>query len=165
MRSGVRVRPFETRDLDALYEINEASTPGVGSVPAERWSALVAMCDLILVATIDERPVGMIMVMFEGCPYDSVNYAWISERYPRFSYVDRVAVAPSGRGAGIGRRLYEAAFASLHGSRDVLLCEVNLAPPNSGSERFHAALGFEPIGERWLPDRSKGVIYLSRDLS
>jgi predicted GNAT superfamily acetyltransferase len=150
-------------ELEALHVINEASTPGVGSVPAGDWPALAAMCTT-LVARRDGAPAGMIMLMFEGLAYDSLNYAWITEHYDRFAYVDRIAIAPDARGQGIGQHLYQAAFDHLAGQRDRLLCEVNLAPPNPGSLRFHRALGFADVGQRWLPDRSKGVVYLERKL-
>lgn len=160
----IEIRLCRASDLDALHAINEASTPGVGSAPKARWPDLVAMCDLVLVAERDGAPAGLIMVMVEGCDYDSLNYAWVSERYDRFAYVDRIAIAPNARSDGLGRRLYEAAFDRLRGRRQILLCEVNLEPPNPGSQRFHASLGFEPVGERWLPDRTKGVVYLRRKI-
>ena len=67
-------------------------------------------------------------------------------------------------GLGIGKQLYEAAFSEMAGQRDMLICEVNLEPPNPGSLRFHKSLGFEEAGERWLDDRSKGVVYLTRQV-
>ena len=83
----------------------------------------------------------------EHAAYDSPNYLWFRARYPRFVYVDRVAVAPTARGHGLARRLYASLInrATAHGY-DVLGCEVNLDPPNPASDRFHAALGFTEIG-------------------
>ena len=42
----------------------------------------------------------------ETAAYDSPNYLWFRARYPRFVYVDRVAVDKPARGRGHARRLY-----------------------------------------------------------
>ena len=102
--------------------------------------------------------------MLEGLGYESLNYRWLSERYDRFAYIDRIAVAEAARGRRIGEALYTAAIEAFAGNRPVLLAEVNLEPPNPGSLRFHKRLGFREVGERWEADRSKGVVYLERTL-
>src|SRR5690606_7969016 len=47
----------------------------------------------------------------QDASYDSPNFLWFRERYPRFVYVDRVVVAAEARGRGHARRLYEDLFA------------------------------------------------------
>jgi predicted GNAT superfamily acetyltransferase len=71
--------------------------------------------------------------------YESLNYLWFRARYPRFVYVDRVVVAPRARGRGLARALYADLFD--HAGRaghDVIVCEVNVAPPNPASDTLHA---------------------------
>jgi predicted GNAT superfamily acetyltransferase len=46
----------------------------------------------------------------------------------------------------------------------LLCCEVNIEPPNPGSDRFHAALGFVEAGHATLSDRAKSVRYLTRSV-
>ena len=69
------------------------------------------------------------------------------------------------RGQGIGRALYDALFsratAKGHGR---VVCEINLDPPNPGSDAFHVAMGFEAIGQAYLSDRGKTVRYFTRAL-
>ena len=60
--------------------------------------------------------------------------------------------------------LYDAVAKRFAGERAVLLAEVNLAPPNPGSLRFHKRHGFREIGERWEIEDEKGVVYLERGL-
>jgi predicted GNAT superfamily acetyltransferase len=78
-----------------------------------------------------------------GAAYDSPNYRWFADRFDRFAYVDRVAVAGAARGRGLARALY-AAFdeAAAIAGLERLACEVNAVPPNPVSDAFHAALGF-----------------------
>lgn len=158
------IRDYKQCDLAPLHAINVVSEPGVGSVSRQELHDLVSMSVRTLVVYVDDDPVAFILIMAEGLDYQSLNYRWISERYDRFAYVDRIAVHPEHRGTGLGRALYQAAFNALAGTRELLLCEVNLEPPNPGSLRFHQSLGFRQVGERWLPDRTKGVVYLRRDL-
>lgn len=162
--SETTIRPVGEADLASLHALNEAAVPGVSSVSASEFARLIEECALTHVAVRDGRPVGLAMIMVEGCDYDSLNYAWISQRYDRFAYVDRIAVDADVRGLGVGRRLYESVFEAFAGQRPALLCEVNLKPPNPGSLRFHRGLGFQDVGQRWLEDNSKGVVYLEKGL-
>lgn len=164
MTTSALIRDARPGDLVRLHAINQASTPGVGDVSIEEFATLAAMASVTLVAEVAGEPAGFILCLCEGTPYQSLNYRWVAERYPRFAYCDRIAIAPQARATGLGARLYEAAFEAFSGRRDVLLCEVNLAPPNPGSLRFHERLGFRPVGERWSEQREKGVVYLERPL-
>ena len=159
------VRPARGSDADALYAINEAAVPGVNSVPRDEFPALMALADLTLVAVDrSDRVAGFVLCLVEGVDYGSLNYAWISNYYKTFAYVDRVAVAADARGNGIGGLLYDAVAAHYAGRRPSILAEVNLAPPNPGSLKFHRERGFGDVGQRWSEDRAQGVVYLERRL-
>jgi uncharacterized protein len=106
-----------------------------------------------------------LLALDETAIYDSPNYAWLKARYPRFVYVDRIAVAAHARGRGLARILYEDLFVrAAQAGHDLIVCEVNTVPPNPGSDAFHAALGFEEVGQAVLSDRGKTVRYLARRL-
>jgi uncharacterized protein len=97
--------------------------------------------------------------------YDSPNFHWFRERYPRFVYVDRIAVAASARGKGHARRLYRDLFdrASAAG-HEMIGCEVNSDPPNPASDAFHAALGFVEVGQATIHGGRKSVRYFVRSV-
>ncbi|MBF2760709.1 MAG: GNAT family N-acetyltransferase [Ectothiorhodospiraceae bacterium AqS1] len=162
----VNIRDWRDADVGAMHAINEACVPGVGALSRADFDRLV--CDIgatTSVAEIDGEVVGFVLCMQEGLDYASLNYRWIGERFERFAYVDRVAVAEKHRNQGVGDALYRASLARFRGKRPALLAEVNLAPPNPGSLRFHKRHGFEEIGERWESGGEKGVVYLARDLT
>ena len=46
-----------------------------------------------------------LLALDQTVAYDSPNYLWFRQRYPRFVYVDRVVVAPAARGRGYARLL------------------------------------------------------------
>lgn len=177
MSQSIAITDALDRDLAQLLEINNATVPNVNRLSMTELEDLVSKSAATLVARETQVPdaatqsqsagdavLGFVLVLTEGCDYKSTNYAWISDRFDRFAYVDRVATAEAARGRGVGRALYQGAFARMRSARSELLCEVNLEPPNPISRSFHAAMGFQEIGQRWETDRAKGVIYLKRVL-
>ena len=104
--------------------------------------------------------------MTRGQHYDSPNYHWFRERYERFVYVDRIAISADHRRKGLAEALYRNLFdAAAKAGHGLICCEVNSDPPNPGSDRFHAAMGFKTVGERALTDRGKTVRYFTCELA
>ena len=88
------------------------------------------------------------------------NSLFFKTRYPRFVYVDRIAVAASARGAGLARTLYNDLFrAAREAGHGQIVCEVNIDPPNPASDSFHARPGFSEVGRAELGN-GKQVRYL-----
>ncbi len=101
----------------------------------------------------------------QDADYDSPNYLWFRERYPRFVYVDRIVVAAAMRKRGLANRLYEDLFrAARVAGHERVVCEVNSDPPNPVSDAFHAALGFVEVGHAAIHGGAKTVRYLVRPL-
>ena len=140
------VRDVAAADLDAIHAINEAGTPGVASESPAQLAAILRVSCIALAAEVDNNIVGFCLVLAPGADYDSVNYAWFSARYEDFVYLDRVAVAPAHRGAGIGGLLYDEVERRTRAAWFTL--EVNLRPRNDGSLRFHARRGFVEVGQQ-----------------
>ncbi len=148
----MRIRPYADDDLTAIHVINEAEVPAVGSVTLDGMRSVVGFSSISLVAETAEGAIaGFCLVVPPGTGYGSGNYAWFSERYGDFIYLDRVAVAPAFRGRGVGRLLYgavERTAADVHPSATDFLLEVNLRPRNDGSLAFHDRLGFAEVAQR-----------------
>src|SRR4051794_5019255 len=142
------LRPARDDDLEALVGLNDAAYPAVPITPVDEFARLLAYGALVLVVD-DGAPAGFLITMSPGLDYASENYRWFSARSSDFFYVDRIVLAPRLQGLGLGRRLYEAAFAAAaeRGARE-LVAEVNLEPPNPGSLAFHARMGFARVGEQ-----------------
>lgn len=107
-----------------------------------------------------------IMTFDQDASYDSPNFVWFRERYPRFVYVDRVVVAAQARGRGHARRLYQDLFDHVAAAGHTLVtCEVNIDPPNPASDAFHAALGFAEVGDAVIHGGKKAVRYYVRQIA
>lgn len=102
----------------------------------------------------------LLIAFDQDARYDSLNFLWFRSRYSRFVYVDRIVTAPESRGRGLARALYgrliQRAIAANH---QKIVCEVNVDPPNLGSQALHQSLGFVPVGAARLPT-GKTVTYL-----
>lgn len=142
------VEPIEPADLDAVLALNAACVPHVGAIDRAQLADLVAESALAAVVRDDHGVAAFILALAPSARYGSPNFRWFCQRYDRFLYVDRIAVAERCRGRGLGRRLYDAVFAAARSRADALVtCEVNLLPPNPDSLAFHQRLGFRRVGE------------------
>jgi predicted GNAT superfamily acetyltransferase len=113
-----------------------------------------------------ETVVAFLLAFREGADYDSPNYRWFLSRYPRFLYVDRIAVASTQQGRGHGVALYEDLFAFAHAQGITrITCEYYVVPFNAASSRHHAKFGFREVGTQWVADGKKQVSLQVADVS
>jgi predicted GNAT superfamily acetyltransferase len=163
------IRPYKSSDLPALYAINQQSVPGVGHEDrAEGLARWIDISTCLVAVDQDDEPLGFITLIAPGTlAYESQNLrwfeTWLEDRNTSLIYVDRIALAETARGQNIGEQLYNAAFAAFSGT-DQIGCEVNTAPDNPGSHRFHQRLGFKQVGERQHDEGRKGVAYYVRSI-
>ncbi len=142
------VRPITPQDLPQLCELNNAAVPNVNTLTLAALTELVRVSTVALTAEHDNEPACLLLALAPGAPYDSANYRWFSERFRDFLYVDRIVVAARVRNTGLGARLHAEAYtqARVQGLARIT-CEVNVAPPNPRSYRFHNRLGFRTVGK------------------
>ena len=107
-------------------------------------------------------PVAFLLAYDETSPYCGANYLWFKSRYDRFVYVDRVVVEPRARGRGIAGAFYQELFRRARTSGHETICaEINIQPPNPGSDTFHARLGFREVGRSDPLSSGKIVRYVT----
>ena len=142
----------------------------IEAVVAADEPAVLELNTALLDASFHARRIGrleaFLMTFDQDATYDSPNFLWFRDRYPRFVYVDRVVVASSARGRGHARRLYEDLFArAAAAGHELVTCEVNADPPNPASDAFHAALGFREVGDAVIHGGKKAVRYYAKTLA
>lgn len=147
---------------EALLALNNSHAIELSLLQAERLAGLLAQAWCAWrIGEID----AFMLVLDESASYDSPNFRWFRQRYQRFIYVDRIVVAPSARGRGLARLLYQELIRrASDAGHERIVCEVNLDPPNPQSDAFHAALGFSAVGSASIHGGAKTVRYLSRSL-
>ncbi|MGB0671811.1 MAG: GNAT family N-acetyltransferase [Rhodospirillales bacterium] len=154
------VRLAQPSDLDWILALNTAFEHQLSVLDAAGLADLVALSQATWVAG-DEG--AFLVILDQDAAYDSPNFRWFKQRYDRFLYVDRIAVSASAQGQGLARALYENLFAEARAQEvKQVLAEVNKVPSNPTSDAFHAALGFEVVGEAHHADRGKTVRFMER---
>lgn len=156
------IRPIAPADEPAVLALNNAHAEELSWLEPEKLRAMIGSA---FAAPCIGSLEAYMLAFDQDADYDSPNFLWFRKRYPRFVYVDRIAVDPSARGRGHARRLYEELFSAARAAgHDIVVCEVNADPPNPASDAFHAALGFAEVGSAAIHGGRKTVRYFARPL-
>lgn len=159
---SVVVRSLTEADDAVLLALNNAEVPRVTALDeADLARYRRVLADALAIGP-EGDPDAFCWTVGPGTDYSSVNYGWVSARYERFIYLDRVVVAPRARGRGLARALYDEVAARAVGRADHFLAEVNTQPRNDESLAFHAALGFTEVGRARPYGDDIEVGYLAR---
>lgn len=139
------LRPITPSDHADVLALNEAHVELLAPMDEARLVQLQQWADLAHVIEHEGSFAGFVVTLLPGAEYDSVNYRWFSSRYDDFLYLDRIVLAPGVRRLGLGSRVYDEVEdrARPHGR---MALEVNLAPPNVPSLRFHEGRGYVAVG-------------------
>jgi predicted GNAT superfamily acetyltransferase len=164
----MKLRALVRADWPAVLSLNEASVHELSELDGERLQFVLTCAHRALVAEAQGAVVAFAVAMAPRAAYDSSNYRWFSERFERFLYLDRIAVDPRHRRAGIGARLYDEMEAAAR-PFGRMVCEVNLEPRNEASLAFHEARGYREIARLQHPGKlvalmSKELVSRSQDL-
>lgn len=152
------IEPAREADHPRVLALNLEAVAMTSPMDAARLRQLDAQAAYHRVVREDGEVVAFLLAFREGADYDSPNYLWFAQRYPRFLYIDRVVVAASHQGRGLGAMLYRDLFDFARAADvDTVTCEFNTVPPNEPSRRFHAGFGFDEVGSQWLDDGRKQV--------
>ncbi len=145
---------------DELLRVNNASARETSLLSKERFDRMIGTAR---VATFIAPGRAFLLAFEPTDAYDGGHFKWFCSRYDRFLYVDRVVVDERHRGQGYGQALYADLFRRAEElGHDCIVCEVNVQPPNPGSDRFHAAQGFREVGRATIDHGAKTVRYLLR---
>ncbi|MEA5446216.1 GNAT family N-acetyltransferase [Gammaproteobacteria bacterium AB-CW1] len=143
------IRDARDTDLDWVLTLNREWEAVLSPLDGERLKRLHEQAAVHRIAEPAGRPTAFLMAFREGSGYDSSNYRWFAQRYPRFLYIDRVVVASAAQGHGLGKALYQDLFRIARSwGITTVCCEFDVMPPNPVSERFHEALGFQEVDQR-----------------
>lgn len=163
MAGAPRIEAIAAQDARvqaALRDLNNANARETSFLSEGDWDALIGEA---FAATCVADAAALLITFDQTADYHSPNFKWFQARRAGFVYVDRIVVADSHRGRGLAGHLYGDLFDRARASgHDRVVCEVNLDPPNPGSDAFHGKMGFEEVGTAELEPGGKTVRYYER---
>ena len=163
---NLRLSVMRDVDLPDVAALNHAASPAVSDIGEDAIRQLRDMSEICLLArNAHGTAIAFLMSLGPGQPYDSENYQWFETRGVPHQYIDRIVVATSAKGTGVGRALYESVIehARQSGASEVT-CEVNISPPNPGSLAFHERMGFQRLAEQDTKNGTIRVALMARGL-
>jgi uncharacterized protein len=157
----MQLRKLTDEDLPAVLELNQASVVELSPLDEQRLRYILALAYRSVVVEHDGEVRAFAIAIAPGTGYDSRNYARLGERFERFLYLDRIAVAAGARRQGLGAMLYDAIEQAARPFGRIV-CDVNIEPPNDASLAFHTARGYLPLEE--LAHAEKRVVLMGKEL-
>ena len=152
------------RDAHAMLRLNNEHAKETSLLDLESLNALLESA--FFVQGVDCGASAFLIALADSASYDNANFLWFKARRDSFVYVDRIIVSHTLRGQGIAKRMYSDLFvAARQAGFNSVVCEVNIDPPNTISEAFHASMGFIRIGEAAIHGGTKTVGYLEKSLA
>ena len=140
------LRPITPADLPEVLALNERNVELLAPMDEGRLVELLELADRALVIDVEGAFAGFVITFAAGSAYDGENFAWFSERYEEFCYLDRVVIHEDFRRRGLGSLVYDELESSC--GRPLFALEVNLDPPNAASLAFHQGRGYSEVGQR-----------------
>lgn len=154
-------------DITSLCRLNNEHAVETSFLTEIELSRLIGMSFYArgFVGDMGNAVAALLIALDSTAPYVNPNFQFFRERHSRFVYIDRLITAGHARRRRLARRLYEDLFEQTkQAGHSVIGCEVNLDPPNPGSDAFHASLGFAEVGRATLAN-GKTVRYLEMALA
>jgi len=152
------LRPASAADYPAVLALNLEAEALMSPMDEPRLAMLDRQSAYHRVVSDGDAVVAFLIALDQTADYDSPNYQWYRQRYPRFLYIDRIAVAASHRARKLGGLLYTDLFAfARERGFDSVAAEFYIEPFNEASSRFHARHGFAEVGTQWVADGKKRV--------
>ena len=161
---SILIRDVREHELDLVLALNNAAGPGILPMDAAKLSYFWEHADYFRVAEKDGLLAGFLVGLGQDAEHDSPNFLWFRERYPEFLYIDRIVVASTRRGAGVGRVFYGdvQSFAEVRVPR--LAAEVFLEGSSHPALLFHGSFGFREVGQHVMPGSGIRAAMLMKSL-
>ena len=161
---SIIIRDVREHELDSVLALNNAAGPNILPLDAAGLRFFFEQAAYFRVAEVDGHIAGFLVALTESAPYDSANFRWFRERYPSFLYIDRIVIASTRRGAGVGRVFYGdvQSFSEVRVPR--LAAEVFLEGSSHPALLFHGSFGFREVGQHVMPGPALRAAMLVKEL-
>jgi predicted GNAT superfamily acetyltransferase len=158
------IRDVREHELDQVLALNNAAGPGILPMDSARLRFFWECADYFRIAEKDGKLSGFLIGLTDQAPHDSPNFRWFAQRYSRFLYVDRIVVASTRRGTGVGRVFYADVQSFAETRVPQLTTEVFLDSSSHPALLFHGSFGFHEVGQQVMPGTGLRASMLVKEL-
>ena len=161
---SIVIRDVREHELDLVLALNNAAGAGILPMDAAKLRFFWEHADYFRVAEKDGLLAGFLVALSQDAAHESPNFRWFAERYAQFLYIDRIVVASTRRGTGVGRVFYAdvQSYAELHVPQ--LAAEVFLESSSHPALLFHGSFGFREVGQQVMPGTGVRAAMLVKEL-
>jgi uncharacterized protein len=161
---SIHIRDVRANELDSVLALNNAAGPNILPLDAAGLRFFAEHAAYFRVAEVDGHIAGFLVALTQDAPYTSPNFLWFRERFPAFLYIDRIVIASTRRGAGVGRVFYADVTSFAEVRVPQLTCEVFLEPRNDVAVLFHGTYGFNEVGQQVMASVDRRVSLLAKGM-
>jgi uncharacterized protein len=161
---SIQIRDVRANELDSVLALNNAAGPNILPLDAAGLRFFAEHAVYFRVAEVDGHIAGFLIALTQDAPYTSSNFLWFRDRFPEFLYIDRIVVASTRRGAGVGRVFYADVTSFAEVRVPQLTCEVFLEPRNDVAVLFHGTYGFHEVGQQVMGGVDRRVSLLAKGM-
>ncbi len=161
---AITVRDVRDQELDSVLALNNAAGSSILALDSAAIRQHYESAAYFRVAEVDGLLAGFLIAHTPDADYVSPNFLWFRERFASFLYIDRIVVASTRRGAGLGRVFYADVTSFAEVRVPLLTCEVFLEPRNDVAVLFHGTYGFQEVGQQVMDGVGRRVSLLAKDM-
>lgn len=160
----ILVRDVREHELDSVLAMNNAAGPGILPMDAGRLRWFWQHANYFRVAEKDGLLAGFLIALDQDSAHTSSNFQWFRERHQRFLYIDRIVIASTRRGVGVGRVFYGDVQSYAEVRVPHLAAEVFMESASHPALLFHGSFGFREVGQHVMPDSGIRASMLIKEL-
>jgi uncharacterized protein len=161
---SIIIRDVREHELDLVLALNNAAGPGILPMDAAKLNYFWEHAEYFRVAEKDGLLAGFLVALGQDAQHDSPNFLWFRERYPEFLYIDRIVIASTRRGAGVGRVFYGDVQSFAEVRVPQLAAEVFLEGSSHPALLFHGSFGFREVGQHVMAGPALRAAMLLKEL-
>jgi predicted GNAT superfamily acetyltransferase len=161
---AIKLRDVREQELDSVLALNNAAGASILALDQTAIRRHFDQAAYFRVAEVDGLLAGFLIAYTADADYESPNFLWFRERYEHFLYIDRIVVASTRRGSGLGRVFYADVTSFAEVRVPLLACEVFLEPRNDVAVLFHGTYGFQEVGQQIMASVGRRVSLLAKEL-
>ena len=161
---SIVIRDVREHELDLVLALNNAAGPGILPMDAGKLRFFWENADYFRVAEKDGLLAGFLVGLSQDAPHDSPNFLWFRDRYPEYLYIDRIVIASTRRGAGVGRVFYGDVQSFAEVRVPCLAAEVFLEGSSHPALLFHGSFGFREVGQHVMAGPGVRAAMLVKEL-